>query len=195
MRHMADMFTPDMLWRQPLPASHGPGSGSSAGGPSGGTAATASNSHGANSGTHSMLCKAPSARSGSRGASRGGAGAAGGGAGGVAPAGLREVSAVELFCGRYPPKAVRGLAGEPGFMSELLGSLPGVDAAAPCVAAVCAGLQGRSVLASVHGPLGPGPGGPPVAGWGVAGMNKGGEAEAGQAVARQVVDGAGLSAS
>lgn len=72
----------------------------------------------------------------------------------ASPSSLQEYSAHALFNGRYPSKAVRELAGDAGFMARLLASLPGASPTAPCVSAVVAGLQGKSVLAGPLGPVG-----------------------------------------
>jgi hypothetical protein len=54
----------------------------------------------------------------------------------------QEYSALDLFCGHFPSKAVREMAGDAAFIASLLGSLsPSIDPATPCVAAVIAGLQ------------------------------------------------------
>uniref|UniRef100_A0A7S3QVQ1 Uncharacterized protein n=1 Tax=Dunaliella tertiolecta TaxID=3047 RepID=A0A7S3QVQ1_DUNTE len=65
---------------------------------------------------------------------------------------FQEYSALDQFCGRFPSKAVREMAGDAAFMASLLGSLsPSISPTTPCIAAVVLGLQGKSVLA---GPLG-----------------------------------------
>ncbi len=66
----------------------------------------------------------------------------------------KEVSAVEMLDGCYPPSHVRGVMRDPELLAKLLGSLPGVDPAAACVQATVRALAGHSVpavlLASVE---------------------------------------------
>lgn len=63
----------------------------------------------------------------------------------VSPWPMQEYSALDLFCGRFPSKAVREMAGDAAFMSNLLSSLsPSISPNTPCVAAVVAGLQVRT---------------------------------------------------
>eukprot|EP00983_Pelagomonas_calceolata_P127150 1161373-Pelagomonas_calceolata.AAC.15 len=54
----------------------------------------------------------------------------------------QEYSALDQFCGRFPSKAVREMAGDAAFMASLLGSLsPSISPTTPCIAAVVLGLQ------------------------------------------------------
>jgi len=60
-------------------------------------------------------------------------------------AALQEYSALDQFCGRFPSKAVREMAGDATFMSGLLTSLsPSISPTTSCVAAVVLGLQVRA---------------------------------------------------
>ena len=62
---------------------------------------------------------------------------------------------MDLFCGRYPSKAVRAMARDRSFMSDVLKQLPGVDPSHPAVTSMVAGLAGGPIFSSAVGPIGP----------------------------------------
>ncbi len=67
-----------------------------------------------------------------------------------APPGAKDLPAAELLAGRHPPSHVRLLmASDPAAVSQLLASLPGVDAKAACVRATVAALGGHTVPAAL----------------------------------------------
>lgn len=61
----------------------------------------------------------------------------------------KHVAPSELLAGRHPAPHVRLLMSDPGMVSKLLGSLPGVDPQAACVQATVAALAGLPVPVSL----------------------------------------------